>query len=122
MKRILIIDDELDMAETMALLLKDEGYEATALADGLEGFENMKQAPPHLVILDVMMPIFNGLDIVRLMKKDSKLSSIPILLISASKEPEMEMEMEMENDKWNQFLRKPFDIYELIKQVNILIN
>ncbi|MBA2405105.1 MAG: response regulator [Bdellovibrionales bacterium] len=104
------------MAETMALLLKDEGYEATALADGLEGFENMKQAPPHLVILDVMMPIFNGLDIVRLMKKDSKLSSIPILLISASKEPEME------NDKWNQFLRKPFDIYELIKQVNILIN
>ncbi len=116
MKRILIIDDELDMAETMAILLKDEGYEATAIADGLEGLEDIKKGPPHLLILDVMMPMINGLDIVRLMKKDSKLSSIPILLISASKEPEME------NDKWSQFLRKPFDIYELIKTVKILIH
>jgi DNA-binding response OmpR family regulator len=116
MKRILIIDDELDMAETMAILLKDEGYVASAMADALKAIEGIKQDPPHLVILDVMMPIVNGLDIVRLMKKDSKMSSIPILLMSASKEPDMD------NEKWNQFLRKPFDIYELIKIVKILIN
>lgn len=116
MKRILIIDDELDMAETMAILLKDEGFEAKAFNDGSIALEVMKTDLPDLVILDVMMPLVKGLDVFKSMKADSKLKEVPILLISASKEPDYD------GIKWNQYLRKPFDIYELIAEVKKLTN
>ncbi|HXH29263.1 MAG TPA: response regulator [Bacteriovoracaceae bacterium] len=115
MKRIVIIDDELDMAQTMAILLQDEGYKALAFADGEVGLAYMKEVLPHLVILDVMMPLVQGQDVVKAMKADQLLRSVPILLISASKEPVMK------GDHWNRFLRKPFDIYELIAEVKELV-
>ncbi len=115
MKRILIIDDELDMAETMAVLLQDEGYAANGYDDGSIGLESMKLDTPDLVILDVMMPLVKGMDVLRSMKEDPKLKSVPVLLISASKEPAMN------GDKWERFLRKPVDIYELIAEVKKLL-
>ncbi len=114
MKRILIIDDELDMAETMAILLQDEGFNSSAYDDGAIGLEVMRKDPPDLVILDVMMPLVTGLNVFKSMKEDPKLKSIPILLISASKEPEVE------GEKWDSFLRKPFDIYNVIAEVKKL--
>ena len=116
MKKILIIDDDLDMAETMAILLEDEGYNSTAFDDGAIGLKNMKQDRPDVVILDVMMPLVNGLDVFKFMKEDPSLRSIPVLLISASKEPETD------GEKWDQYLRKPFDIYKLIQEVGNLVN
>ncbi len=114
MKKIIIIDDELDMAQTMAILLREEGYDSSAYDDGGIALKIMKEDPPGLVILDVMMPLVRGLDVLKSMKEDPQLRSIPILLISASKEPEVE------GEKWNHFLRKPFDIYKLIKEVETL--
>ncbi len=115
MKRILIIDDELDMAETMSVLLQDEGYDSSAIDDGAIGLEIMQKSVPDLVILDVMMPLVKGLDVLKSMKENPKLRSIPIILISASKEPEVE------GDKWDVFLRKPFDIYKLMEEIKKLV-
>jgi len=115
MKNIIIIDDELDMAQTMAVLLQGEGYRTLGIADGFHGIERMRMDVPDLVVLDVMMPIIKGLDIIRIMKDDPKLSRVPILLISASKEPVMQ------GNGWDRFLRKPFDIYHLVKVVEDLI-
>lgn len=114
MKNIIIIDDELDMAQTMAVLLQGEGYKTLGIADGYYGIDRMKLEVPDLVILDVMMPIIKGLDIIRIMKDDPKLSQVPILLISASKEPVKQ------GSGWDGFLRKPFDIYELVDVVKDL--
>lgn len=115
MKRIFIIDDDFDMAQTMALLLQDEGYNTSAYDDGNLALEGMSKEQPDLVILDVMMPLMRGVDVFKIMKENDQLRSIPILLISASKEPESG------EDKWNQYLKKPFDIYRLIEEVRNLI-
>lgn len=116
-KKILIIDDELDMAEAMATLLQDEGYAAHAVSAGETGLEFMKKELPHLVIMDVMMPTLKGNDVAKAMKDLVELSNVPILLMSASKEPECKPP-----PPWNKFIRKPFDIDQLISEVRNLVS
>ena len=116
MKKILIIDDELDMAESMATLLESEGYQARTAPSVKSGLEIMHQTLPDLLILDVMMPIMKGTEMIKMIREDQKLSSIPILLTSASREPN-----KVTPEDWNHFLRKPFDIDELLSDVRKLI-
>lgn len=116
MKNILIIDDELDMAESMATLLESEGYEAKTASSAKIGLEILQQTIPDLVILDVMMPVTKGTELARIIRDDQKLAKIPILLTSASREPQ-----KSNSDDWNHFLRKPFDIDELLSDVRKLI-
>lgn len=115
-KKILIIDDELDMAEAMASLLEEEGFVTRAVCEGKAGLEIMEKDPPHLVILDVMMPAVKGTDVAKFMKDKQVLSKVPILLMSASKEPEPK-----DKSLWNKFIRKPFDIDQLLIEVRELI-
>lgn len=116
MKQILIVDDELDIAESMASLLESEGFNVRAVYGGPAGVEAMKAKCPDLVVMDVMMPILKGVDVVKLMKNDPHLSKVPILMMSASKEPAKEIGVE-----WNSFIRKPFDIDELLSEINRLV-
>lgn len=115
MKRILIIDDELDLAESMAALLESEGYSARAVASAKAGMDELAKVIPDLIILDVMMPFVKGTDMVKTLREDKRFTQIPILLTSASREPEKSAH------QWNKFLRKPFDIEELVSDVRSLL-
>ena len=77
-KKILIVDDERDIVETLAFMLKQKGYECIAAYDGEEGLKLAKEEAPDLIILDVMMPKINGYKICRLLKFDTKYKEIPI--------------------------------------------
>ncbi len=116
MKQIMIIDDEIDIAESLATVLETEGYEVRAFSNGYKGIEDMKMQKPDLVIVDVMMPRPRGVEVVRLMKEDSTLKHIPIVMMSASKEPAPESA-----EKWNMFVRKPFEMDELFGAINKLL-
>lgn len=116
MKQIMIIDDEIDIAESLATVLETEGFSATSFSNGYSGLEEMKKNRPDLVILDVMMPKPRGVEVVRLMKEDNDLKSIPIMMMSASKEPTPESE-----ERWNVFVRKPFEMEDLLASINLLI-
>jgi len=83
--KILIIDDEISAATTLkALLMSQEGYEIDIEYDGHKGLEKMIANPNYnLLILDIMMPDFSGIDVCKAMASDEKIKNIPVLLASA---------------------------------------
>jgi two-component system alkaline phosphatase synthesis response regulator PhoP len=82
-KRILIVDDEPDLLETIQLSLEIEGYECLVAYDGFRGFERARKEKPDLIILDVMLPGMNGYKVCRLLKFDEKYKHIPIIMLTA---------------------------------------
>ena len=72
MKKILIVDDEKDIVETLSFMLKAKGFECIYAYDGEIGLNLAKTQNPDLIILDVMMPKINGYKICRLLKFDNK--------------------------------------------------
>ncbi|PIR26133.1 MAG: DNA-binding response regulator [Deltaproteobacteria bacterium CG_4_10_14_0_2_um_filter_43_8] len=85
-KRILIIEDDHDIAELLQHTLQQEGYESFHLASGAKGINEAKNAHPDLIILDLMLPDVGGIDVCRALKLNKKLSNIPILMLTAKGE------------------------------------
>lgn len=83
MKKILIVDDEIDVVEVVAVLLEHEGYEILKAYDGQEALEVVENSNPDLIILDIMMPKIDGVEVCKRMRKQEKLKDIPIVMFSA---------------------------------------
>ncbi len=86
MAYILIVDDDQDFAETIALVLRNEGYDVQINFDTESAFQNMKNKAPDLVLLDVMFPedYSAGFELARIMRHESEtLKMIPILMLTA---------------------------------------
>ena len=118
--RILVADDEKDIRTFTNRILTHEGYDVTLAEDGEQAIEYMKHNDYDLVILDIMMPNKNGLEVVQYMKKDERLKSVPIFLFSASG-PINTLTLEVK-DIVDSYLRKPFMRKEFLQIVNKLIN
>ena len=82
MKKILIVDDEKDIVETLKFMLEASGYTCYCAYNGEDGLRMAKEIIPDLMILDVMMPKMNGFKISRLLKFDVKYKNIPIDIIT----------------------------------------
>jgi CheY-like chemotaxis protein len=82
-KYILVVDDDPDLVETVAMMLESKGCEVGRAYDGLEGEESIKQKRPDLVILDVMMPRKDGYVLCAQLKRDDKTRDIPVVLLTA---------------------------------------
>jgi DNA-binding response OmpR family regulator len=115
-KHILIIDDEFDIAEALATVLATEGYSAEIASTGQLGFDAIDKRLPDLIILDVMMPRLKGPEVVRIIREEKKLTSIPIILISASHEPKA-----IDEKQWSIYMRKPFDLDEMLAHITKLL-
>lgn len=79
---LLIVEDELSLAEMYAEKLKIEGFDVDVAHDGLEGFEKMSLEHPDLVIMDIMMPNLNGLEALKLAKQDPGIKRIPVIMLT----------------------------------------
>ncbi|MGD8531525.1 MAG: response regulator [Syntrophobacterales bacterium] len=82
-KYVLIVDDDPDLVETVAMMLESKGYEVGKAYDGVEGEESIKERRPDLLVLDVMMPRKDGYKLCAELKADSKTQDIPIILLTA---------------------------------------
>jgi DNA-binding response OmpR family regulator len=82
MKKIVFVDDDVEFCEATKILLESLAYEVILAYDGKEGLEKVRREKPDLVILDVMMPEMNGYDVCVVMKADSKLNMIPVILLT----------------------------------------
>lgn len=126
--QILLIEDEELIRETVALALTEEGYEVTTVADGKIALEILRlnlQTPldgtpglqPDLVILDLMLPNINGLDLCRLLRRQG--STVPILMLSAKgTETDRVVGLEVGADD---YLTKPFGMRELVARCRALL-
>ncbi len=81
-KRILVVDDEADIRAYLSMALEDAGFEVDTAEDGVQALEKVKENPPDLVSLDLVMPKGSGAQFHRAMNKDEKLAKIPILVVT----------------------------------------
>jgi CheY-like chemotaxis protein len=114
MGQILIVDDEFGIAEALQDLLQDEGYRTAHALNGQQALERMAAERPVLVLLDYMMPVMNGPALLDAMRKDPRLSGIPVVMMTASP-PESWRHLPCDA-----FLPKPFDLEQLLTTVHRL--
>ncbi len=115
-KKILIVDDEKDITETISFMLKAKGYEVIEGYDGEEGLKLAKENMPDLIILDVMMPKINGYKIARLLKYDTKYKHIPIIMVTARGQDADKLIGEETGA--DEYITKPFEFEEILNAVN----
>jgi DNA-binding response OmpR family regulator len=112
-KKILIIEDDLDILDMMAYILRDEGYEVIVAVDGAP-LRDILLLAPDLVLLDNRLGAGEGADACKQLKADPATAAIPVVLISAN----MHLEALTATSGADGFLAKPFDIDELIALAN----
>jgi CheY-like chemotaxis protein len=81
-KRILVVDDELDMRTFLTTLVETSGHRPVPAGDGLEGLRRAREKRPDLIIMDVMMPQEGGIEMYRELKTDPDLKTIPVIMLS----------------------------------------
>ncbi len=119
MKKILLVDDEQDIVETLKFVLESEGYTCYCAYNGEDGLKLAKEIIPDLMILDIMMPKINGFKISRLLKYDAKYKKIPIIMLTArSQESDKKIGEETGADV---YITKPFDLDEVLSTVTRLL-
>lgn len=115
--KILVVDDDIEIAELLEIYLKNEGYESIMADDGKEALSKLNTNPDiALMILDVMMPNMNGLDVVKTVRKDSR---IPILMLSA-KSGDMDKIQGLITGA-DDYVTKPFNPLEVMARVRSLL-
>mgnify|MGYP003606202364 CR=1 FL=1 len=119
-KKILIVDDEKDIVETLKFILESEGYDCVVAYDGEEALSLAKNENPDLIVLDVMLPKINGYKVCRLLKFDSKYKHIPILMVTAR--TQAEDKIIGEETGANEYITKPFDIETITTLVKQYLN
>ena len=82
-KKVLVVDDELDMRTFISTLLETSGYKPLAAEDGEKGLALAREKKPLLIIMDVMMPKESGINMYREVKNDPELKDIPVIMLSA---------------------------------------
>ena len=105
-KRILLIEDEEDIAALIKLQAEITGYKLHVEVDGINGYRAIEREKPDLVILDVMLPGENGLDVCRKMKNNPELKNIPVVILSAKGE-ELDVVLGLELGA-DDYVAKPF--------------
>ena len=123
--RILVVDDEPDILETLEYSLEKRGFEVATALDGLEGLDKAKRMPPDFMILDVMLPGCNGYEVSRMLKEwmenDPEAKSFPIMLLTARKVDSHDREKFIAT--WSMAdacIYKPFELEEVVNTITVL--
>ena len=116
--RVLIAEDEPNIVESLSFVLGREGFEVTAVLDGQAALERLRADPPDMMILDVMLPRVNGFEVLKQVKSDPSLRSIPVIVLTAKGQAhDRRMAEELGVDG---FMTKPFPNREIVEQVRRL--
>lgn len=117
-KTILVIDDEYGIADLLQLAFEDADYGVLTAPNGKMGLAAAQQHHPHLILLDVMMPIMDGPTTLRALKADETLREIPVVMMSSVDEATVRQLC----DGFVAFVRKPFNLDELFGLVGKAID
>ncbi len=115
-EKILIVEDELTLQETLAYNLKKQGYQAESANDGQSAINTAKEYQPDLILLDIMLPGIDGFEVCRILRKDM---IVPILMLTA-RDDEIDRVVGLEVGA-DDYLTKPFSMRELIARIKALL-
>jgi DNA-binding response OmpR family regulator len=125
--KILVVDDDPDILDAVAMILESQGYTVVTARDGLEGLATLKAENPDLMLLDLMMPKMDGFCVCKELQDPrwSKYRSTPILILTSVREEasrrryELETGLELDVDD---YVEKPMSPDVLLERVGVLIN
>ena len=119
-KRLLVVDDEPDLADMVKFRLEANGYEISLAHDGQQALEAARKEKPDLIILDLMLPKMDGYKVCGLLKQDARYAKIPIMLFTErAQQGDIRMGEEVGADA---YLTKPYDPADLLNKIAELLN
>lgn len=119
MKKVLIVEDERDLAELLAYNLEKEGYQALVTGTGVEGLETARRELPDLILLDLMLPGMMGTEVCSALRHSDKTRGIPVLMLTArGDEIDRVVGFEMGADD---YIVKPFSMRELMLRIRAIL-
>ena len=119
MPKILVVDDEPDALELIKFNLKAAGYDVVTAADGDEALKKARSLLPALIILDLMLPEVDGLEVCKILRRDPRVSATPIIMLTA-KAAEIDRVLGLELGA-DDYVTKPFSPRELVLRVKRLL-
>lgn len=117
MKTILVVDDEQPIREMLQTFLQEEGYQVIVAVHGREGLSRLGERLADLVLCDVMMPVCDGREMVRRMRETSRLSGVPVILMSAGSTPS-----DVDPRHYAALVTKPFDLFQLLDLIERVLS
>ena len=118
MNNILIVEDELDIAEVLRLILEDQGYIVSCAANGLKGLQQVAENRPDLILLDHMMPKMTGAEMAQVLRSADPTRRIVIVFSSALDEATVRRHF----DDYDAFLQKPYTIDKALNLIGSLLD
>lgn len=118
-KKIVLAEDEPQIARLVEFKLKKEGYQVTWKENGEEALKAIKADKPDLILLDVMMPVMDGYEVLRRLKEDENLRSIPVVMLTARAQ-ERDVVKGI-NSGAEDYITKPFHPAELLARVKRIV-
>ncbi len=113
MKKILVIDDDPDVLEVLGTRLSVAGYRVIKAQSGKEGIDKAKEEPPHLIILDILMPDMGGEEVAEILRTDPATKDTPVIFLTCLYTKRDE-QIEGHKVGKNMFVAKPYDSQELL--------
>ena len=117
-KTILIVDDEFGVLEVLEFILSDAGFTVVSALNGQEAVALLKENSPDLAIVDFMMPILDGSEVIKAIRSDQRVRDMPIILASALPEKTIRERC----DGYTTFLRKPYKTEQLMEEISKLLD
>jgi CheY-like chemotaxis protein len=115
-KFVLVVDDDYSIVETLGEIISMEGYEFRGAANGKEALAEARARPPDLILLDYMMPVMDGLQMLQVLRGDPELHATPVVMMTAAP-----LGIPESQKRWNELLVKPFDAGQLARAIRALI-
>ncbi len=118
-EKILIVEDEKDIIKMLEYNLKKEGFKVISAGDGEDALDLAVRGQPDLILLDLMLPGMDGLEVCKALKKESKAAAIPIIMLTAKgQESDKVVGLELGADD---YMTKPFSVRELIARIKAVL-
>lgn len=114
--KVLIIEDEVSLLDVLQKKLEKEGYQVFAAYDGEEGLRQMEAVKPDVVLLDIVMPRINGMEVLQKMQQSESMSQIPVLIISNSGGP-IEIDRALKLGAKDYIIKTEFDPQEVLEKM-----
>lgn len=117
MNTVLLVDDEHAILDALSGILEDEGFRVVTAGNGREALARLEEGMPDVALVDVMMPVMDGRELLREMQGDPRWRSIPVVLMSAVPQGILERDAPL---NCAGFFQKPFDLWQLLARLREL--
>jgi len=115
-RRVLCVEDDREMIDLISLILEQRGYEVEGVTSGAEGLRAARRERPDLILLDLMMPEMDGWEVLRQLKNEDSLASVPVVVVTA-KAQNIDRVLGLHIAGVDDYVTKPFGPEELLERI-----